>query len=39
MPQMTNKELDEFLMQPLVVSFTTLRLDGSAQVTPIWFEL
>ena len=38
MPQMTNKELEDFLIRPLVVSFTTLRLNGSPQVTSIWYE-
>ena len=38
MPQMTHKELEDFLIRPLVVSFTTLRLNGSPQVTPIWYE-
>ena len=38
MPPMTRAEMEEFLRRPLVVSFTTIRPDGSPQVTPIWYE-
>ena len=38
MPSMTEEELSEFLGRPLTVSFTTIRLDGSPHVTPIWYE-
>ena len=38
MPAMTQSEMEEFLKRPLVVSFTTIRPDGSPQTTPIWFE-
>ena len=38
MPPMTRPEMEEFLQRPLVVSFTTIRPDGSPQVTPIWYE-
>ena len=38
MPAMTQSEMEEFLKRPLVVSFTTIRPDGSLQISPIWFE-
>ena len=38
MPKMTQGEMEEFLRRPLTVSFTTIRPDGSPQVTPIWYE-
>ena len=38
MPQMTHEEMVEFLQRPLVVSFTTVRPDGSPHTTPIWYE-
>ncbi len=38
MPSMTQQELEEFLGRPLIVSFTTIRQDGSPHTTPIWYE-
>ena len=38
MPLMTSKELAEFLRRPFVASLTTVRADGTLQVTPIWYE-
>ena len=38
MPAMTRVEMEEFLRRPLVVGFTTVRPNGSPQVTPIWYE-
>lgn len=38
MPSMTQQELEEYLRRPLVVTFTTIRPDGSPHVTPIWYE-
>ncbi len=38
MPRMTNAEMVEFLQRPLIVSFTTIRPDGSPHTTPIWYE-
>ena len=38
MPSMTQEELTKFLRRPLTVSFTTIRPNGSPQVTPIWYE-
>ena len=38
MPTMTREELEIFLQRPLVVSFATVRPDGSPHVTPIWYE-
>jgi len=38
MPSMTSQEFAEFLRRPLVASLTTLRADGTPQVTPIWYE-
>lgn len=38
MPPMTQQELEEYLRRPLVVTFTTIRPDGSPHVTPIWYE-
>lgn len=35
---MTDQELTEFLRRPLVVGFTTIRQDGSPQVSPVWYE-
>lgn len=35
---MTQQELEEYLRRPLVVTFTTIRPDGSPHVTPIWYE-
>ena len=35
---MTPEELEEFLSRPLVVTFTTIRGDGSPHVSPIWYE-
>ncbi len=38
MPRMTRQELEEFTARPLVVTVTTLRENGSPQVTPVWYE-
>lgn len=38
MPSMTSQEFAEFLRRPLVASLTTVRADGTPQVTPIWYE-
>ena len=38
MPSMTSQEFTEFLRRPLVASLTTLRADGTPQVTPVWYE-
>lgn len=38
MPSMNQQELEEYLRRPLVVTFTTIRPDGSPHVTPIWYE-
>ena len=38
MPAMTQRELEDFLKRPLVVSFATVRPDGSPHLTPIWYE-
>ena len=38
MPSMTPQEFAEFLHRPLVTSLTTVRADGTPQVTPIWYE-
>ena len=38
MPSMTQQELEEYLRRPLIVTFTTIRPDGSPHVTPIWYE-
>ena len=35
---MTQQELEEFTALPLVVTVTTVRGNGSPQVTPVWYE-
>lgn len=38
MPPMTSEEFQEFLQLPLIVSFITVRPEGSPHVAPLWYE-
>ena len=38
MPSMSSNEFEDFLQLPLVAILTTIRAEGSPQVTPIWYE-
>ena len=38
MPSMTPNQMVQFLEQPLVVSFTTIKPSGAPHTTPIWYE-
>ena len=35
---MTPQQIDTFLRRPLVITFTTLRTNGSPHTSPIWYE-
>ena len=37
MPAMNQGELEEFLRQPLVATFVTIRRDGTPHVSPMWY--